>query len=584
MLKAPLIGILVLLSSAALSAQKVSWTADADADEVLENGVFRVSFVLRNAEGSRVEYPAFEAFDVLSGPSTEKSISIVNGFRQTFETYSFTLMAKKTGTFEIGPASITVNNRRLATTPFNIKVVEGKPGANVSGTVMPTDDQVFLRAEVDTSMHFPGEQITISYRLYTSVGIRNYRVVREDPYKGFVYRYVKDFDDVAKNRVIDGVQYRVQTLKSVALFPTKSGTYEIEPFIVNVGIGVRDNSRRNFFFSTRSVPKTVRSNRVTLNIAPLSEPAPDGFTGAVGHFAMDAAPEKTNITTDEALVLNVRLASDGDARKWSVPTLEYLNDMFEVYEPNIKEDKSMDERGRIINRNVLQYLMIPRSPGVKTFTVDLPYFNPDSARYLVLKTQPITVQVAKGKGVSGIVSDIGKEEVEAELNDIISLKRPKRAAPVFVFSPLFFILAAIPFAYLFLVWRKKKSEDDYAGLDLAERKRLEAKMAAMAHLESAKDVIEEPGSKYHEALSDALFTYLSGKLSIPHSEISKQHVQDMMSNVGLSQEILDQTMAIIGACEVVLYAGGNSDFNDERNHLYDRTVELILSIDDALKA
>lgn len=577
--------LLIVLSStvSTVSGQQDTWEASTDATEILENGVFRLQFTLRNADGSQMKLPSLDAFEVLSGPSSESSISIINGKRTTFKIYSFTLMAKKKGKYTIDPASIVVGQRTLRTKPIVITVVEGKPGASVSGTVIPSDEQVFIRAEMDTSVHYPGEQVILKYKLYTTVSIRNYRPVREDDYDDFIVRYVKNFGEGYSSKVIDGVQYRVQTLKSVALFPSKPGTYTIEPFIVNVGIGVKESSRRSFFFNTRSVPKTVKSEPLEVRVLPLPDPKPEGFTGAVGQFAIEAIPEKTQVTTDDALVLNVRLANNGDARRWSVPTLDYLSADFEVYEPNLKEDKSMDERGVIINRRSVQYLMIPREPGRKSFTVNLPYFNPDSARYVVLRSNPITVDVTKGAGVSGIVSDIGKEEESASLNDIIAMRKTKKAAPVFVFSPLFFVLGLVPIFYVFFVWRRKQADDAYAGLDPAERKRLEARNAAMKHLESAQAVIAEDSKKYYEELSDGLFTYISGKLSIPHSEISKERVRRTLVDSGLEQDTVDRTMSIVGECELALYAGAGATDPIKRQGLYDRTVEAILSIEAGLE-
>ena len=146
------------------------------------------------------------------------------------------------------------------------------------------------------------------------------------------------------------------------------------------------------------------------------------------------------------------------------------------------------------------------------------------------------------------------------------------------------MLSALPFLYVFIVWRKKQAEDAYAGLDPVERRRLEARNAAMKHLESAESVIDEDSRKYFEELSNGLFTYISGKFSIPHSEISKDKVKTTLEDRNLDAPIIDSIMTIVSECEMALYAGALGSNPDHRRELYDRTVDAIMAVDDSLDA
>jgi len=571
-----LVSVLILATA---SAQKVGFYAKSDVKQILENGVFNLRFSIQNAEGKSIKYPDFKNFKMISGPNTETSIQISNGRRTSSVTYRFTLMAEKTGKFTIAPATIQVGNKTLKSNPVEIEVVKGKPGSVVQGTVMPTDEQVFLIAEMDTTNIYSGQQIRIDYKIFTAVNIRNYNAIKEDDYEGLHYRYVKDFNAQAYTDVIDGVQYKVQTLKSIALFPTKTGEYEIDPFIVNVGIGVKDN-RRSFFFNNRTIPKTLSSNKLNFEVLPLPGTAPASFTGAVGHYATAVSTKPNKLTTDDALTLTLQIAGDGDAKRWSVPTLDYLSDRFEIYEPRITADKSVDERGVIVNRRNVEYLMIPRKAGVQRFTVDFVYFNSDSARYETMRSKPITIDVQQGAGVKGISTIIDNDSGIPQLHPLQSPDKLRKAAPLFIFSPVFYLLSIAPFFYLAYVVREEKKKGKYDGLSKEERRKLEARNRAMKFLEEAMKLLHASDSEYYQAISDALFAYISGKLQIPSSELSKDNVSAKMQSLGIDGEHREKVLSIINRCEQVLYAAGTAI--SERRQTYDEVVEVIVGIEEVL--
>ena len=566
-------------SLACASAQSEMFYAKTDVSQVLENGVFNLRYVVQNADGKNIKYPDFKNFQVVSGPSTETSIQIMNGRRTSSVSYRFILMAEKAGKFRIDPATIQVGNRTLKSNPVEIEVIKGKPGSAVQGTVMPTDEQVFIRAEMDTSSIYSGQQVRIEYNIYTAVSIRNYNVIKEDSYDGFHYRYVKDFGAKAHTELIDGVQYKVQTLKSIALFPKKTGIFHIEPFIVNIGIGVKDN-RRSFFFNNRTIPKTLTTNTLTFEVLPLPEPQPESFTGAVGHYAIAVRTKPSKLTTDDALTLTLQIAGDGDGKRWSVPTLDYLSEYFEIYEPRIKTDKSQDERGVIINRRTVEYLMIPRKAGVRTFNIDFVYFNSDSARYETMRAKPVTINVKQGSGVKGILAEINSESEGVELHPLQSPDKLKKATPIFVFSPLFYALCIAPFFYLGFVVREEKKKGAYAGLSPEEKRKLEARMRAMKYLENAKGLLQASEKEYYQAISDALFTYISGKLQMPASELSKHNISAKMESLAIHADSRQKVMSVIARCEQVLYAAGSAF--SERQETYDEVLSVVAGIEEAV--
>lgn len=569
-------GLISGLCVQSMLAQGVTFRAETDAEEVITNTVFSVSFVLENAEGSDFQTPTFDGLKVVSGPSMSMSTTFINGRGSSKRSYTYNLLASEPGSYTIRGATIRVGSNNIQAGPLTITVVQGKTSTSGDGTVTPGEDDVFLRAEVDTTMVFPGQQFRIDYKLYTTVNVRNYHTVSEDPYESFYFRYVKDFDNRARYVVVDGVQYRVQTMKSVALFPQKPGTYTIDPFIANVGIAVQD-PRRSLFFSTRTSPRVLSSNTLEITVPGLPQPAPPEFTGAVGHYQIAVQANRNQLSTDDALDITLQIVGDGDAKRWSAPTLEYLADDFEIYDPRVVSDNSADQNAVIRNAKVINYLMIPLAPGEKEFTIDFTFFDPDSAIYRTIRSQPITLNVIPGTHRRSLaaIDAAGKQQIE--LAGLKSPDRMPRTKKTFLFSPLYTGLAALPFLFLIIVIFQRRRKDAFAALDPVEKKRRRAMRIALSHLEEAKAHIGGDDRTFFDAISRSIISYISGKLNISTSELTKDNLAAAMERAGVSQVHREEAMEIVQQGEVVLYAGvrGEADHRE----VYEQVLRLITEME-----
>ena len=92
---------------------------------------FNVTFIIEG-EGSPSSFSWSEgdAFQLVWGPQkgTSTSISIINGKRSksTQSTYTYVLLAKKTGNLSIPVATAEVNGKTISSNPATIEVVAGR--------------------------------------------------------------------------------------------------------------------------------------------------------------------------------------------------------------------------------------------------------------------------------------------------------------------------------------------------------------------------------------------------------------------------------------------------------------------------
>ena len=276
--------ILFLFCSALLQAQQLKVSADKNPALVGEQIVIQYKI---NTKGQNFKSPNFKGLKVLSGPnpSTQSSYSFVNGKSQNSSstTYSYYVKAVKEGTYTISPASITVKGKKIQSKPYALKVVKGSKKNKAQQQALA--DNLFVKVEVSKRNIVVGEQILVSYKLFTRLDLQNTELSSLPALNGF---WAKDLEASSrfKRDVIDGITYNVATIKKSVLTAQKSGELVIDPMELKCSIRIQKkrNNRdpfANFFGGNHNLQEEfIRSKPITIKVAELSNP-PDNFKGAV---------------------------------------------------------------------------------------------------------------------------------------------------------------------------------------------------------------------------------------------------------------------------------------------------------------
>lgn len=119
---------LLLSYQIGLSQETTRFTVKVSMDSILFGNYFQVVFSLENAKGEDFQAPAFEEFQVVSGPNFSSSFSMINGDVTQSVSYTFYLEPKEIGNYYIEPASIKVEEKILETDPIEILVVPNPEG------------------------------------------------------------------------------------------------------------------------------------------------------------------------------------------------------------------------------------------------------------------------------------------------------------------------------------------------------------------------------------------------------------------------------------------------------------------------
>ncbi|MGB5894992.1 MAG: BatD family protein [Ignavibacteriaceae bacterium] len=448
-----------------------SFVASVDQTTVADNQHFEVSFTFsgKNINGARnFKPPTFTNFLVLSGPNQSTSIQIINGVQSGSLSYNYVIQAKSIGTFSIGTASIEYNGESFKTKPIKITIVKGssKPKKQKQDAEISDEEiakNLFIRAVVDKRKAFLGEQVTVTYKLYTRLNIAAQMSISKLPqYQGFWAEELETSSNITfATEVIDGKQYRVGVLKKAALFPTQAGKLEITPFELTVPIQLRRNRNRNNFFDdffndpfgfNQTIEYNATSNKVTIDVLFLpTEGKPISFNGAVGEFSLNADIDKTTAKTNEAVTLKVILSGQGNLELLDMPELN-LPSGFEKYEP--KTSENINKRNIISGSKTAEYLMIPRVVGKREIPpVEFNYFNPAKKKYVTLRSKAFKLDITQGEQLPE-VEYTGKEDVQHLGTDIRFIKTSfediYNKEESVLFTTFFWVGGIVPMLVLFI--------------------------------------------------------------------------------------------------------------------------------------
>ncbi len=544
-----------------LSAQPkgpVTFTAAADARQVVIGSYFDISFTLKNDDGEHFKPPSFSGFTLLSGPNRSISTSSINGRWSRELVYSFTLQPKKIGRYEIPGATIKVRGKTMTTNKVNIEVVKGKSGATSQDDLQTKiSEQVFIRAVPNTDEAYIGQQILLDYKIYTTLDIETYNLISESEYPGFYAEDIRRVSSGVVREVINGIEFSTKILKRVALFPQQAGALTIDPLNMRLAIVSDDNrKRRRSFFQTRSLtPVNVQSDPVTINIKRLPPGAPQTFTGAVGKYFMGIIASRNNITTDEAIALTMTISGDGDVKQVQPPPINIPK--VEVYDPRVINEKSEEINSQIASEKVIEYLLLPIEPGRYNIAPEFTYFDTDSLKYITLKSSDNFFDVKKGIDRKYTPEpETTNDLANARIRDIQTATILRKKKKPFIASPIYWSLMALPL-FLFggvLLYRQKQIRQD--RIDPSIRRRQQAAKIAQKHLATSKQFLEQndPRSFYDE-ISRASLGYIGDKLSLPTADLRKHNIAEKLRQLGVSEHRIDPFIELLVVCEGALYGG-----------------------------
>jgi hypothetical protein len=363
-------------------------------------------------------------------------------------------------------------------------------------------------------------------------------------------------------------------LKKCILYPQQSGKLTISSGNYDVSVVQFDTFKSIFGSISKPVEKDIKvtSNKATIHILPLPEPKPASFTGAVGKFSVttDLKPA-TGLKTYSAATYRYVIMGTGNIKYIKAPEVKFP-DQFDVYDP--KTDAHVnDGAGDMSGKVVIDYTFIPQYAGEFEIPAsEFSYFDPELGRYETLTVPARHLSVAKGEGQPSNHYRMKNMDIRPIKSGDLGLKKSHGYIVSGWAYWLWFLLPLLALVALLLYYRKQLKE----RADVRRMRSKRASKVAQRRLKAARGFASRGDRNgFYAEMLNALWGYMSDKLSIPVSELSKDNINTELEQYGIDEQLRQESIALIDKCEFAQYAPelASGDMNavlDEAAGIIDR--------------
>ena len=548
-----------------------------------QNERLRVSFEM-NKDGDFFEAPSFDNFEVLMGPSQSISSSFINGKRSFSKSYTYVLRPKKQGQLIIDSASITIDNTVYTTGPKTVLVTEPIDNPNAPKTAQDiADESLYLVATLSNDKPYLNQGVLVTYTLYFSprVYINNFIPVENPTYKNFWSQDLPIKEYETRRTTFRNESFNAVDLKTVVLYPQKSGSLALDPFALELYVQI-PTGRRDFFGDPimRSATKTVKAGDLSINVKELPEEGkPLNFSGAVGDFELSVEASRTSLEANESTQIKVKINGKGNLKLLSIPELS-LPSALEKYDPEYTDNVRVNREG--MNGSVTNsYTVVPRYAG--SYPVDpleFTYFDPNSKSYRTLSSDPFDLTV-EGSALPPSTSSIAPiAEKNTPVTSGFKSNAYQTSLVTMVSSPWFesntyylilALLVILGFSIRFIINAFKAS---IGSSGQGAKKALPKKIKAL--LKRADKLAKEQNAEFYSIASEILFLCLEKYSGVDLSTASKQEREDKLQTLGADAPLIERINTINDRILLVRYSGtASAPFEEDLKILHNIIDDLL---------
>jgi len=531
---------LVLATTRALADVSVVATVDRSRISFGESVALTIT-VQGSHSGAQPSLPRVDGL-TFDGPSTQTSVSIVNGQMSQSASFTYQVTPTRTGEFTIPAIEVNVSGKGYLTTPITLVVAKG-------ATQTDSGQTLFARVRLASQQIYLGQTSPLEVQVYSRAdvplkGLAGFNCEAD----GLGFKFLNKLKSATQ--VINGESFNIQLIQG-AISPTRVGAQTFGPCMMKAQLQVQNRSRGGWPFGdsmfdemmgrvqTREVAVPIDAVPVEVLALP-DEGRPADFGGAVGQWNLDVTAKPTTVAAGDPITLTIKISGNGNIDTVPAPKIGSL-DEFKTYDPTTKTTK--DELNTTGER-VIQQVLIAKSIDVKQLPeIRLAYFDPAAKAYRTAVQSPIPLVVkAGGPGASAVVSAGNRLRPDEKLGqDIVYLKGDLGTVATGLSAGTFWVLNIAPVIALVGAIGWKRRADRLRG-DVAYARRSRAAKNARRQLAAATSF---------DDVQHALRNYLGDRLNIPASGITASVVDEH----GLSAEIA----AVFQTCDAARFAGATAD-------------------------
>ncbi len=430
----------------------------------------------------------------------------------------------------------------------------------------PSDESLYVIAEVDNDRPYHGQQIIYLTKIYQRLGFpHQYRYAAPD-FAGFWN--VDETEERENSVTIDSNEYRVIEQRTI-LFPSIVRTVEIEPARLTITDDQADS------------PIVAESSSITVEVQPLPSAAPDGFTGAVGKFDISAEVDTTAVRMNESVQLTVNVEGEGNIDALPEPVWPEFNGWRVVESPAAASREVID--GKLVGTRTFRRVLVPQEAGELTVPeIRYGYFAPELEEYVQAATTPIVVSVSETdetvtppSSTVDTAADESDASVPKPIRPVLSPFRPSSGEltdKVVYWAawtlPLLVILSAV-------VWRRRRDAWEASLLDARRRN-------ALPNAQSTLRRAIADGGDPAVAAADAVHRFLSDRYGESLVGLTREAIGERLRDSRVADELAERVENTLALGEAARFTPETPAIGQTEDYIQ-RVSQLLTELDGAIK-
>lgn len=629
-------------------AQEIVFSARAAAEQVGIQDPFEVQYRIENVQNlTGFQLPALHNVQILSGPSRNIQYREINGQRTVMVQLTYVMKARRKGPITINPATASADGHTFRSNAINIDVVDGsilnqKKRSQSNRTYDPFEElmaddfwgsdpfevfrkqqqqmmrrfqqqapqpnvakseaikrgdiykNIFFLVETDKRNVYRGEQINVSYKLYTRLPME-INITKTPDLQGFWSQDVKlPNPPQPVKEIYKGKEYQVFEIKRTAIFPTQTGTLLLDQAkaegIVRLGEGLDAGNLIDEFFGSlldeeayramgghmEEIPVQLQSAPIEIHVKDLpSSNKPISFKGAVGQFSLESAINKTEIKENEAATLTLRISGTGNLKIAEPPKVDFPTTL-DAFEP-VVVDSVVHTSQYIAGYKEIKYTFTPNRVGqVEIPPIQFSFFDPSANAYKTVASPAYRIHVISSDNQTAVIPN--------DIHDIINNPQSNNRSKIATWlkSYGYWIAFSLPLIAIiaFFALRRPvappaiKKETNIPPANSPNE-------LAMLRLNRAEQhLLRGDHGAFYQETAKAIWLYLSEKLNIPLAKLSRDEAENKLQLMDINPNLKDDIFRITQACETALYSPDKGTIH--MHQIYSDSIRLIKQLEAAL--
>jgi len=556
-----------LLLISVIAWGQVTVTASLDARQVLVQESFTWTLEVQGSNSMpNIRLGDIDKIALLSGPMQSSNYSIVNGKTTSKKSITYTFVAMEPGKVVFPAVEVRLGNKTYKTQALKLEIVAARTGRGNQGAASQT---VFMRAIPSKSSVYVGEPLTIRYKLFSKVGIYNYKIEKLPDAVGF---WAEDVPQSVQPRlvseVVDGVRYNTAVLKTVLYYPTRSGDLVIDPLKSEIEVEVKSKQRTTrrfndpffndpFFSGNRKAWKNFLTAPVKIRVKSLPEPRPRKFSGAVGSFQIRAGLDTNAVFANDAVGLNISLSGSGNFKSLQIPEPK-LPEGVDVFKPERTEKISIKGMKHAGTKKTT-YLLVPRVTGeLDLDPIEFTYFDLKTQKYITRSSGKMKLSVYDAEGNQPVVtSGYSREEVELMQEDIRYIKSADENfthSQTSAIGGSFWVLHVAGLLALIIVYAYEiQSKRLESNADL--RRRTNAIKEARKQLKRAEKLSED-SEELRALLHQCITGFIGARFNVAENTLDTSEFAELLGSHEVAADVIEETMSFLEGLSMDRFAPG----------------------------